>query len=91
MIRPWIKSLLLFTFILAGYLGGCDAYSTGDVAANEMLPISLLREGNFAFDEFVGPGLRAHLPYYFRTVSGTNRLRLPDSSRSAQPAGLCGG
>ncbi len=70
MTRPWIKSLLLFIFVLIGYLAGYDAYSTGDVVPNELLPISLLREGNFAFDEFVGPGLRAHLPYYFRTVKG---------------------
>lgn len=70
MTRPWARSLLLFMFVLAAYLAGFDAYSTGDVVPNELLPISLLHEGNFAFDEFAGPGLRAHLPYYFRSVNG---------------------
>ena len=70
MARPWLRALLLFIFVLGGYLAGSGVYSTGDVIPNELLPISLLREGNFALDEFVGPQRRAHLPYYFQEVNG---------------------
>jgi hypothetical protein len=70
MIRPWIKSLLLFAFVLAAYLAGFDFRSSGDTVPNELLPISLLRQGNFAFDEFVSPARRARLPYYFKAVHG---------------------
>jgi hypothetical protein len=70
MARPWLKSLSLFIFILCGYLVGFDVQFTGDVVPNQLLPISLLREGNFDFNEFVGPQRRAHLPYYFQIVNG---------------------
>jgi hypothetical protein len=70
MARPWLRSLLLFVFALGGYLAGSSAYSTGDVIPNELLPISLLREGNFDLDEFVGPQRRDQLPYYFQAVNG---------------------
>ena len=52
MARPWLKFLLMFVIVLGGYLAGFSFYSTGDVIPNELLPISLLREGNFFFDEF---------------------------------------
>jgi hypothetical protein len=53
-----------FVVLIAGgrYLG------SGDTVPAELLPISVLGDGDLAFDEFVQPGLP--LPYWYQRVEG---------------------
>ncbi len=61
-------SLLAFFLPLAVFLIGLRYVGSGDTEPAELLPISLIREGNLDFNEFVNP--REMLPYWFHNVNG---------------------
>lgn len=60
-----LLSLLLFFVPLAVYLKGFSYCASGDTRGNELLAISILREGDFDFDEFVPEGGVEELGYVF--------------------------
>jgi hypothetical protein len=66
------RSLTIATALFAGfltvYLTLSDYVASGDTTANELLAVSLLREGDFDFDEFHSPG--DSMPYAFTTWRG---------------------
>jgi hypothetical protein len=63
-----LPPLAAFAIPLGVYLLGFRYVGSGDTQPAELLPITLLREGNFDFDEFVPPG--GALPYWFHRVGG---------------------
>jgi hypothetical protein len=58
-------ALALLSLII--YLQGFRYYTVGDALPAELMPISVLHEGNFDFNEF--PGNSGNLPYYFVRVN----------------------
>ena len=66
--RDILPALALFLGFWALYLvNGRTHSNSADTIPNELLPISILLEGNLDFNEFVPPG--SPLPYYFREIS----------------------
>lgn len=59
--------MLAFALPLVVFLIGMRYVGSGDTEPAELLPISLLNEGNLDFNEFVGGG---DLPYAYRLVGG---------------------
>jgi hypothetical protein len=62
------RAALVFAIPLAVYLAGMRYLGSGDTEPAELLPISLLTEGNLDFNEFF-PG-SGDLPYAYRRVGG---------------------
>jgi hypothetical protein len=68
MIRRTVLPLIAVLFPLLVYVLPHRYIGSGDTVPAELLPISVLREHDLDFDEFVKPG--QPLPYYFREVRG---------------------
>lgn len=66
--RGLTTAAALFAGFLTLYLTLSDYVASGDTTANELLAVSLLREGDFDFDEFYAPG--DSMPYAFTTWRG---------------------
>src|SRR5512132_1573404 len=60
-------AILALLFPLAIFLIGMRYVGSGDTEPAELLPISLLTDGNLDFNEFVSAG---DLPYPYRRVGG---------------------
>ncbi len=65
--RRWLFPLAAFLLPLAAFLIGLRYLGSGDTEPAELLPISLLREGDLDFDEFVAGD---DLPYCYRRIGG---------------------
>lgn len=61
------RAVLVFAIPLAVYLAGLRYVGSGDTEPAELLPISLLTEGNLDFNEFV-PG--PDVPYAYVRIGG---------------------
>ncbi|MGH9442533.1 MAG: hypothetical protein ACRD16_09680 [Thermoanaerobaculia bacterium] len=61
---PWLSFLLPFALYIVPH----RYHSTGDSVPAELLPISILREHNLDFDEFLKSD--SPIPYYFTVVKG---------------------
>jgi hypothetical protein len=67
--RTTLPALAFLLGFWALFLANGRAHSnSADTIPNELLPISILQEGNFDLNEFVPSG--TPLPYYFREISG---------------------
>jgi len=68
-----IASLLLFVIPFSIYIAGFRYVASGDTEASELLAVSLIREGNFDFNEFFDDGEE---PGYSFTWSGERLINL---------------
>jgi hypothetical protein len=68
-----LASLLLVALPFLVYIAGFRYMGSGDTAASELLAVSLIREGDFDFNEFFQPG--EEMPYAF-TWSGDRIVNL---------------
>ncbi|MCD4775426.1 MAG: hypothetical protein K8S15_05160 [Candidatus Aegiribacteria sp.] len=66
-------SILLFLIPFSIYIAGFRYIGSGDTVASELLAVSLVREGNFDFNEFFDEGEK--MPYAF-TFSGDRIVNL---------------
>ena len=65
-----ILSFILFFVPLAVYLKGFSYSASGDTKGNEILALSILREGDFDFNEFCPSGDENELGYVFEWNDG---------------------
>ncbi len=63
----WV-AILIFGFCLLVFGLGFRYVVSGDTVPNELLPLTLIYDRDFDFDEFVSD--RSDLPYWFRDVDG---------------------
>lgn len=68
-----IASVLLFLVPFSVYISGSTYLGSGDTVASELLAVTLVREGNFDFNEFFDEG--EEMPYSF-TFSGSRVVNL---------------
>jgi len=68
-----LAAALLFAVPFLVYIAGFRYMGSGDTTASELLAVSLVREGDFDFDEFFEPG--EEMPYAF-TRSGDRIVNL---------------
>ncbi|MCK5786174.1 MAG: hypothetical protein KAH54_06415 [Candidatus Sabulitectum sp.] len=66
-------SSLLFTAALSVFIASARYSASGDTVATELLAVTLIREGNFDFNEFFDEG--EEMPYSF-TTSGSRIVNL---------------
>jgi len=66
--KHYIIPILLFLFTFLVFNIGLRYISSGDIRPNELLPISLIYERDFDFNEFVDD--KSDLPYWFQNYNG---------------------
>jgi hypothetical protein len=64
-------SALLFVVPFLVYIQGFRYCASGDTVGNELLPLSLIREGNFDYNEFCPSGDAEEPGYVFKWVNGS--------------------
>ena len=65
-----VISIILFVIPFLVYIQGFRYCAAGDTVGNELLAISLLREGNFDYNEFCPSGDEQELGYVFEWYNG---------------------